>query len=223
VFKKVGFIVFILCRLTVNAQFLDTIKSITHKRPGIDARFETRNSFFENGRAKVTGVRLGLIFQKKLRVGVGYSWLSSDVYEKKSITNYLGNKDTVNNYLKFGYIAFYTDFVFYKTKRWQVSVPLQWGAGLTWFNYNNGAQDVASSKDYLLLYEPGISVQFKIFRWCGLGTDIAYRFTLQNNRELRNKLNSPTYGFKFLIWFDQLYYLGFPKSKLSKKYGPADW
>jgi hypothetical protein len=125
--------------------------------------------------------------------------------------------------LKFGYIAFYTDFVFYKTKRWQVSVPLQWGAGLTWFKYNNGAQDISSSKDYLLLYEPGISVQFKIFRWCGLGTDIAYRFTLQNNRELRNKLNSPTYGFKFLIWFDQLYYLGFPKSKLSKKYGPADW
>lgn len=221
--KKVGFIVFILCRLTANAQFLDTIKSITHKRPSIDARIETRNSFFENGRAKVTGVRLGLIFQKKLRVGVGYSWLSSDVYEKKTITNYIGNKDTVNNYLKFGYIAFYTDFVFYKTKRWQVSVPLQWGAGLTWFNYNNGAQDISSSKDYLLLYEPGISVQFKIFRWCGLGTDIAYRFTLQNNRELRNKLNSPTYGFKFLIWFDQLYYLGFPKSKLSKKYGPADW
>jgi len=223
VFKKIGFIVVIVCRLTVNAQFLDTIKSITQKRPGIDARLETRNSFFENGRAKVTGVRLGLIFQKKLRVGVGYSWLSSDVYEKKAIINYLGNKDTVNNYLKFGYIAFYTDFVFYKTKRWQVSVPLQWGAGLTWFKYNNGMQDVSSSKDYLLLYEPGISVQFKIFRWCGLGTDIAYRFTLQNKRELRNKLNSPTYGFKFLIWFDQLYYLGFPKSKLSKKYGPADW
>ena len=222
-FKKIGFIVVIVCRLTVNAQFLDTIKSITQKRPGIDARLETRNSFFENGRAKVTGVRLGLIFQKKLRVGVGYSWLSSDVYEKKAIINYLGNKDTVNNYLKFGYIAFYTDFVFYKTKRWQVSVPLQWGAGLTWFKYNNGMQDVSSSKDYLLLYEPGISVQFKIFRWCGLGTDIAYRFTLQNKRELRNKLNSPTYGFKFLIWFDQLYYLGFPKSKLSKKYGPADW
>ena len=104
-----------------------------------------------------------------------------------------------------------------------MSVPLQWGAGLTWFKYNNGLQDIKSSKDYLLLYEPGISVQFKIFKWCGLGTDIAYRFTLQNNRELRNKLNSPTYGFKFLLWFDQLYYLGFPKSKLSKKYGPAAW
>ena len=222
-FKKVSLIVFIVCRLTINAQFLDTIKSITHKRPSIDARIETRNSFFENGRAKVTGIRLGLIFQKKLRVGVGYSWLSSDVYKKIAITNYVGNIDTVNNYLKLGYIAFYTDFVFYKTKRWQVSVPLQWGAGLTWFKYNNGVKDVSSSKDYLLLYEPGISVQFKIFRWCGLGTDIAYRFTLQNNRDLRNKLNSPTYGFKFFIWFDQLYYLGFPKSKLSKKYGPADW
>jgi hypothetical protein len=223
VLKKASLIIVVLFCMTAHAQFLDSIKSIIYKEPVIDARLETRNSFFENGRAKVSGVRLGLIFQKKIRVGIGYSWLSSDVHEKKSITNYLGNKDTVNNYLKFGYIAFYTDFVFYKTKRWQVSVPLQWGAGFTWFNYNNGAQDIPSSKDYLLLYEPGISVQFKIFRWCGLGTDIAYRFTLQNNQELRHKLNSPTYGFKVLIWFDQLYYIGFPKSKLSKKYGPAYW
>lgn len=221
--KKIAFIVFILCRLTISAQFLDTLRSITQKRPSIDARIETRNSFIENGRAKVTGVRLGLIFQKKLRVGIGYSWLSSDIFEKKIITNYLGNSDSVNNYLKFGYVAFYTDFVFHKTKRWQLSVPLQWGAGLSWFKYNNGTQDISSSKDYLLLYEPGISVQFKLLRWCGIGTDIAYRFTLQNNKYLSNKLNSPTYGFKFLIWFDQLYYLGFPKSKLTNKYGPADW
>lgn len=221
--KKTSLIFVLLYCTTARAQFLDTLKSLTQKEPNIDARIETRNSFIENGRAKVTGVRLGLIFQKKLRVGIGYSWLSSDVHEKKLMINYLGKVDTATNYLKFGYVAFYTDFVFYKTKRWQVSVPLQWGAGLTWYKYNNGVQDMTTSKDYLLLYEPGISVQFKLLRWCGLGTDIAYRFTLQNNKYLSNKLNSPTYGFKFLIWFDQLYYLGYPKSKLTKKYGPAEW
>ena len=221
--KKISFIILFLCGVSLHAQFLDTLKSLTQKRPGIDARIETRNSFIENGRAKVTGVRLGLIFQKKLRIGIGYSWLSSDVHEKKLIINYLGKTDTATHYLKFGYVAFYTDFVFHKTKRWQLSVPLQWGAGLTWFNYNNGAQDISTSKDYLLLYEPGISVQFKLVRWCGLGTDIGYRFTLQNNKYLSNKLNSPTYAFKFLIWFDQLYYLGFPKSKITTKYGPAEW
>ena len=221
--KKIITIVFILLSFLVKAQFLDTLKSLTHKKPSIDARLETRNSFFENRRAKVTGVRLGVIFQKKLRIGVGYSWLSSDVVEKKSVINGFGQNDSISNYLKFGYIAFYTDFVFYKTKRWQVSVPLQWGAGLTWYKYNDGIKDKSSSKNYLLLYEPGISVQFKLLRWVGLGTDIAYRFTLQNDRSLSNKLNSPTYAFKFLIWFDQLYYLGFPKSKITKKYGPAEW
>ncbi len=216
-------ILFISNSFKVRAQFLDTIKSITQKKPSIDARIETRNSFITNGRAKVTGVRIGLSFQKKLKVGVGYSWLASDVFEKKIINNYLGKQDTVNNYLKFGYVACYTDFVFHKTKRWQLSVPLQFGAGLSWFKYNDGATNIYTPKRMLLLYEPGISIQFKVFRWLGLGSDIAYRFTIKNNKYVGEKLNSPTYAFKLLVWFDQLFYMGFPKSKITERFGPSEW
>ncbi len=210
--------------LKTQAQFLDSIKVFIKSRPSIDARLETRNSFIENDRAKVTGVRLGVTFRKKLKFGAGYSWLNSD------INNPLFLKDEngvvykkIDNYLKFGYGCLYTDFVFHKTKRWQLSVPLQLGIGAYWFRYQDDLETINSKKRLLLLYEPGISVQFKIFTWLGLGSDIAYRFTARNTRYIGEKLNSPTYAFKLLIWFDQLYYIGFPKSKLTKKYGPESW
>ena len=209
--------------LKTQAQFLDSIKEFIKTRPSIDARLETRNSFIENGRAKVTGVRLGVTFRKKLKFGVGYSWLNSDVNNPLIFTDINGLDYKVDNYLKFGYGCAYTDFVFHKTKRWQLSVPLQLGVGAYWFKYNNGLENITSKKRLLLLYEPGISVQFKIFTWLGLGSDIAYRFTARNTKYIGEKLNSPTYAFKLLIWFDQLFYIGFPKSKLAKKYGPESW
>jgi hypothetical protein len=221
---KFNAIVLLLCfTLISKAQFLDTIKFITHKKPSIDARLESRHSFIKNDLVKVTGVRLGLIFQKKLKVGIGYSWLKSNVTNNLAITNYLGKPDTVKNFLKFGYIAYYADFVFHKTKRWQLSVPLQLGTGLAWFKYNNGNEDIKSKKHFLSLYEPGITVQFKITKWLGLGADIGYRFTLKNTQYVGDKLNSPTYAFKLMLWFDQLFYIATPNFKLTKKYGPAAW
>jgi hypothetical protein len=114
--------------------------------------------------------------------------------------------------------------VFYKTKRWQLSVPLQIGAGFTW------RQDVPQyqlnhmdSKQFLFLYEPGITVQFKLTRWLGLGSDVAYRFTLKNNKKISEQLSSPTYSFKIMFWLDQLYFLVFPESEWSQKSGPATW
>ena len=206
-----------------KAQFLDTIKSITHKKPSIDARLETRQSFIKNGLVKVTGVRLGLIFQKKLKVGVGYSWLKSDVSENLYILNSSGKNDTVKNFLKFGYVAYYADFVFHKTKHWQLSVPLQLGTGLAWFKYNYKDETFKSKKHFLLLYEPGISVQYKLTQWVGLGADIGYRFTLKNTQYVGDKLNSPTYAFKIMLWFDQLFYVLAPNHALTKKFGPAAW
>lgn len=206
-----------------KAQFLDSLTIAIHKRPGIDARLESRNSFIHNGRAKISGVRLGVIFQRKLRIGGGYSWLDAKVYERKPITNEYGLPDTVNNYLKFGYLCYYVDFVFHKTKRWQLSVPIQVGTGFSHFEYTYNNQKVRSKNYFLLIYEPGITMQFKVFRWVGVGADVGYRFALKNNKFIGDRLNSPTYAFKLLVWFDQLFYVVAPKSKLAKKYGPAYW
>lgn len=210
--------------LLAKAQLIDSLREAFRHKYSIDARLESRNSFIDNQLISVSGVRLGLAFQRKFRLGLGVSWLKSDFKSTSSVIDPMGKPETIISYLKFVYLCYYVDFVFYKTKRWQLSVPIQAGTGSSWFqpkaNYNVKTD---TRKYFLLLYEPGITAQFKLTRWAGLGADVAYRFTLKNNKKISEKLNSPTYSFKILIWFDQLFYELFPKSQISKRYGPAYW
>ena len=186
----------------MKGQFLDTFKVFLHSRPSIDARLESRFSFMNHSPTKVSGVRLGLSFRRKLRVGIGYSWLDTDVSEKKLITDASGNSRFTDDHFKFGYLCFYADFVFHKTKRWQLSVPIQVGTGAYWTQYSDG---------------------IKITRWCGLGLDVCARLALRNTNFVGDKLNSFVLAPKLLIWFDQIFYEVFPKTKITQKYGPAYW
>ncbi len=197
---------------------MDSLREVFNHKYNIDARLESRYSFINHELTRVSGLRLGLAFQRKLRLGGGLSWLKSDLKN-----NSFGQSETTLKHLKFIYFCLYADFVFYKTKRWQLSVPIQVGLGYSWLqkrkDYYFGNKD---PKYFLFLYEPGITAQFKIFKWFGVGSDVAYRFSFNNKKTLAS-FNSPTYSFKILIWFDQLFYDLLPNSEISKKYGPAYW
>lgn len=216
-------ILFLFFSFSVKAQWLDTLTLLMHSKPSIDARMESRYSFIKHTATKVTGVRLGISFRRKLRIGGGYSWLDADLSEKIATTDVYGNFLLADNYFKFGYVCYYVDFVFHKTKRWQLSVPIQVGTGAYWTQYNNGAQLIKSKKRFLLFYEPGITVQFKATKWCGLGLDVCARLALRNTNYVGEKLNSFIIAPKLLIWFDQIFYMVAPKSKITQKYGPATW
>lgn len=200
-----------------KAQLIDTLQALFKQKYSIDARLESRNSFIQHQLVSVNGARLGLSFKRKFKLGVGLSWLNSNVESGRSTAQNV-------EYLKFGYFDFYLDYVFYKTKRWQLSVPIQIGTGTSWYqaetkyHFNN-----KTAKYFLFLYEPGITVQYKVFKWAGLGADIAYRFTLRNNKDAARQLTSPTYSFKLLFWFDQLFYDLFPGSVITEKFGPSYW
>ena len=233
--KKLLIILFLFFNCVIlKAQFLDTLHEVFKNKSSIDARLESRNSFINNQIISISGLRLGVGFQRKLRIGGGINWLKSDFKnamwlnsgfkQNFYVQNESGKIDTVSKYLKLVYLSYYIDFVFYKTKRWQLSVPIQAGTGFSWWQlkkiYSLNGQE---KKYFLFLYEPGITTQFKATKWVGLGADVAYRFTLKNNKKIGEHLNSLTYSVKILLWFDQLYYELFPKSKVTKKYGPAVW
>ncbi len=223
---RVWIVIIYLLTGTVRAQYLDTMHAVFNHKSSIDARLESRNSFINNELISVTGVRLGVAFQRKLRLGGGFSWLKTNVTRTDISRNEQGQAiDTTTRFLKFGYLCYYLDFVFYKTKRWQLSVPIQAGTGISWFQPESQIKKgFLNRTNYLLvLYEPGITAQFKVTRWLGFGADVAYRFTLKNNKYVGEKLNSPTYAFKLLFWVDQLFYVAFPESKLTKRFGPAVW
>ena len=193
-------------------------------KASIDLRLESRWSFASNELITISGARLGLAFEKKLRLGIGLNWLKTPVKRSYLGQDEYGNAQNKWEYFKLAYGSIYADIVFYKTKRWQLSVPLQLGAGSTWLQ-DGAAYQFSDRKDkeFLLLYEPGITVHFKLTRWLGLGSDVAYRFCLKANKKAGEQLSSPTYSLKILFWPDQLFYLLFPESELTQRKGPATW
>jgi len=206
-----------------NAQLLDSFKVIIKSRASLDLRIESRYSFIDNNLASMLGVRIGVSFRRKLKLGGGISWLNSDIRNSDYTISESNTIIYTPKYLKLAYFSLYADLVFYKTKRWQVSVPLQTGFGASWFQSSYKYSIDKNRKYFLMLYEPGISTHLKIFKWLGLGVDVGYRFAIKNNNYVGAQFNSPTYAFKILFWADQLYYELFPKSKLSGKRGPAVW
>ena len=230
--KKLGIFFLLTISVCLKAQLLDTLQDLFRHKYSIDARLESRNSFIDNQLTSVSGVRLGLAFQRKLKIGGGISWLKTEGsgWLKNNIrkdfyyTNAAGKTDTISKYLKLAYFCLYADFVFYKTKHWQLSVPIQIGLGSLWFQTQKTYTFRKSDqKHFLFLYEPGITVQYKIFKWAGLGTDVAYRFAMQNSKLTGKRLSSPSLTFKVLFWFDQLFYELFPKSEVTKRFGPSYW
>lgn len=210
---------------TLHAQFMDSLNHTFRSRASIDARFESRFSFFNNEVLTISGVRLGVAYKRKLRIGGGLSWASNNYSSVfYDYNNEKKQNDTVLKYLRLGYLSYYIDFVFHRTKRWQLSVPIQAGAGFVWWQKETVYKWKPEDKKYfLLLYEPGITVQHKIFRWLGAGTDVGYRFVLKNNKKIGERLLSPTFSFKALFWPDQLFYQLWPEHKISKRFGPAEW
>lgn len=222
--RKNIIICFLLICSHLHSQFIDTLRLAVKGKYSIDARLESRNSFIDNKLNTVSGARLGLSFRQKLRFGLGAQWLSSETKKLDFNRNQNFKIDTNVNYLKWAYMCAYIDFVFYKTKRWQLSVPIQIGMGQCWWqNESRYNLRTKNPKYFVFVYEPGITAQFKIFRWLGLGSDVAYRFCIKNNNLIPARFSGPTYSFKLLFWADQLFYVMFPEHKLSKRFGPAFW
>ena len=220
--KKVILLYLIILSFHSSAQYLDSLHSIFNNKSSIDARIETNNCLINDQLTTVRGIRLGVAFQRKLRLGGGISWLATPTLHRNTINYSDDSYLKYNNYLKFTYLCFYVDFVFHKTKRWQLSVPIQAGGGLIWYQDNFRYELLRNKKYGVFFYEPGITVQFKITRWVGIGTDICYRYAIKDKR-ISERLSSPTISIKLNVWFDQLFYLTFPEHKISKKRGPAEW
>ncbi|MBL0328068.1 MAG: hypothetical protein IPP64_01285 [Bacteroidetes bacterium] len=118
--------------------------------------------------------------------------------------------------LRLVYFSIHAEYVFYQTKHWELSMPLQFGVGQTYYKYNQFGKRKVIDKDYNFIYEPAVSIEYKFVKWVGIGADIGYRFMLTSYKSLNQKFTSPTYAFKLLIYYNEIVKSVFPKSKLAK-------
>lgn len=218
--------VFTLCLLqlkTIAQPTLDTLQWCLKQKPHVFGKLDTRNSFIYNRRIKIFGLKTGLSFGKRLFIGLGYNQIYPNAKATKNFdkqiyyTNELNTTDSVTAKLQLFYLSAQVEYIYYRNKHWQLSMPLQIGVGQTYYKYELFGNKQYSERYTCLIYEPAISVEYRFVKWIGVGAEVGFRFMLTRNKEFNQHFNSPTYAFNLLIYYNEIFKSLFPNSKLAEK------
>ena len=222
--KKQLAILFVFIVITGKAQFLDSLHAAFAGKKSFDFGYDSRNSFIDHNRVSVQSLKVGVDFGK-ISIGGGLSWLTSKITDQKIIRDNDLNKDTsVQRQLSFSYLCYYVEYTYYKSRRWEFTIPMQVGVGKVGYVYTYKGIKVNADQGYCFVYEPEIDVKFKVFRWIGLEADIGYRLLIKNDPLVKKTFNSPLFSFGTFILWDELALMVFKKNQwVQRKFGPSDW
>jgi hypothetical protein len=168
-------------------------------KPTPTVKFDTRNSFITGNHAKVYGIKAGLSFRKTLTVGIGYNFIGTRLTEELII-----GEQVFFGQIKMRYVAPFLEYSFYKKGAWEAMVPVQIGIGQSFVRYEINGLRTDVRKDNIVLYEPGMNVEYKMFNILGLGGGVGYRIMLKNNKEIDQQFTSPVYVIRIRLIFDEI-------------------
>lgn len=229
IFIRHLFLLFFASTVFVSArgQMMDSIYTAFGKKPKLTGGFSTKTSFIDGFNSPVFSVQGGLDFNRVVRTGFSWNWIKLSPYKPgrnntpfyldKILVDSLGKPDTLHPALQLSYLSYFFEYIFFRSRFWQFSIPLQAGAGASRYQYMYQGSKTKEDRHFILLYEPAVSGKYKITKWLGIGVDIGYRFMIINNKKIGSKFNSPVYDFKVLLFIGSLYKAVFPKSKLAQK------
>jgi len=186
----------------INAQAInlsDSLKQVFKNVPSPTIKIDTRNSFITGQSARVYGVKIGLSYGKRLSFGLGYNWLHSEIEEQIALPT-----GTVTGLIKLKYIAPFIDYSFYKKGKWEANVPVQIGFGRSFIQVKEKTGNSNLAWQSVVLYEPTMTIEYKVLNLFGLGGGIGYRIMLKNNELIDQQFSSPVYVLRFRVIFDEL-------------------
>ncbi len=222
--KKVILIVCIIFSKFGKAQLSDSLHAAFSGKKSFDFGYDSRNAFIDHNRIAVQSLKVGVDFGK-IAIGGGLSWLTTKITDTRTIRDNELNKDvTIQRQLAFSYLCYYVEYTYYKSHRWEFSIPIQIGIGNVGYNYTYKGVKKTEDQGFCFVYEPEVDVKFKVFRWIGLEADIGYRVLVKNDPLVKKTFNSPLFSFGLFILWDELALITFKKNKwLQNKFGPSDW
>lgn len=180
-----------------SQSFEQELRDAISTRPKLELRLDSRHSFINQSGVKVFGLKAGVQFDNKLSFGIGYNRLWSPLSSEIVLRG-------VPTKVELGFSNFspYVEYVFFRDKKWELSIPIQFGFGNSY--YLRTIDDEKINRRFVMSYEPAITFQYRFLRYFGAGLGIGYRLMLKPNRELEETFTSPVYIFKTKVYFESL-------------------
>lgn len=197
-------LVLLFLPMVAGAQLLDSIGLFLHEPPRIAFALDSRGSFISNQNVRLLGVKVGLEHGRRVRYGIGYSFLGTRL-EREEVVVEDGVERTVTARVRLGYITPFFSYTFYQRGPWEVNIPVQVGIGggsLVYDDLEGRTQQL--KKAFVFLYEPAMTVQYRFLRYLGVGGGLGYRLAF-TNASLDESLNAPVYIIGVKVFFGDLY------------------
>ncbi len=213
-FHAIFAVVLIVCLFhSVHGQLLDTISASFHTKPKVFFQLDAYNSFVSKEPANTFGYKAGLEFNNRIKIGIGYYTVTSDIVKEK-ILSYDQHIDTMQNaQLDMNFIPVSFEYIFYNKDPWQFSVPLNIGAGKSYFWYYKNATGERGRTDEktIMLFTLSVDAQYKVIKWAGVGGGLGFRQMLKDNSNIHENFNSIIYSLQLRIFVDEIFKSLFPK------------
>jgi hypothetical protein len=193
-----------------------------HKKNHLSPTFQldTYYSFIGNKGADVWGFRAGVSLNNEWKFTAGYNKIKADIIEYKTLPQSelpYSTHPVVKAQLYLKYYPLSAEYVFFSKDPWQLSVPVSIGYGRSYFEYfdsKNAPRDIF--KHGVLVNYDGISAQYKVVKWVGLGAGLGYRVMLVNNPNISTNFNSPVFSFQIKIFLNEVVHSLFPNGLMNK-------
>jgi len=208
--QRIFIIFFSLLSFSLKAQFDADVKKHTfertfkvsfHTKPKLDIKFDNRFSFIRANDVKTIGIKVGVSFNRKFKIGLG---INSMILP--STNRIINDGDTLHVQLAYTYFSPYIEYVYYSSKKWEYMLSAQFGLGGASQNYIDAAgQKQKIHQTTILSYEPAMLIDYKIIKWFGIGTGIGYRLVFYKKGNIQQKFSSPEYVLKLNVYLGEIY------------------
>lgn len=202
---KILLFILLLC-ITVSAQvaerppFEEEFSNSFHTKPKLDVKFDNRFSFIQDNDVRTIGLKVGLSFDRKFKVGIGINQMLTNTDNQVLVEDSL-----VDIALDYFYFSPYIEYTFYNSKRWAFSLATQFGFGNASYEYvDKNNQLVKLAKSTVLSYEPAMLIDYKIVRWFGVGTGVGYRLIYYKSSGVNENFTSPMYVIKLKVYLGEI-------------------
>lgn len=156
---------------------------------------DARRSFLHEQQIKINGIRVGAAHNGVSRFGLGFYTLKNKINIDGLAEEVPDAHDEPNSRVTFSFTTFFYEKVFYKSKRWEISLPASHGIGSLNSEYRNNLGNYKKLKnDSFSVMSLGVNTNFYILPWLYPRVMIGYRFAFNADEKIRQSFTKPIYA-----------------------------
>ncbi len=194
---RISLVLLFFLPIRADAQMFDTISKAFDQKPGLYFNWGSQYCFISNRLATMSNIRVGIDYGGSFKLGIGFNWLNKKFPEQDRFIQGMER----SSQLKYYYFSVYGEYSFFRNYHWEATIPAQIGAGWARYEFVGGR----STNKAFVVYEPMMTIQYRFWRYFGVGCGIGYRIGIINRTAIPEQFFSPTLILKSKLFVGDLW------------------